>query len=57
MITFRWFGPGDPISLTYIRQIPAVRGIVAALFDIPVGEPWPLDRIAALREDVELHGM
>jgi mannonate dehydratase len=57
MITFRWFGPSDPIPLTYIRQIPAVRGIVAALFDIPIGEPWPLDRIAALREDVEQHGM
>ena len=57
MITFRWFGPRDPIPLAYIRQIPAVRGIVGALFDIPVGEPWPLDRIAALREDVEFHGM
>ncbi len=57
MITFRWFGPRDPIPLAYIRQIPAVRGIVGALFDIPVGEPWPLDRIAALREDVEQHGM
>src|SRR5258706_3446189 len=57
MITFRWFGPRDPIPLAYIRQIPAVRGIVGALFDIPVGETWPLDRIAALREDVEQHGM
>lgn len=57
MITFRWFGPRDPIPLAYIRQIPAVRGIVGALFDIPVGEPWPLDRIEALREEVERHGM
>lgn len=57
MITFRWFGPRDPIPLTRIRQIPAVRGIVGALFDIPVGEVWPLDRIAALREEVERHGM
>ncbi|HEY8832287.1 MAG TPA: mannonate dehydratase [Gemmatimonadaceae bacterium] len=57
MITFRWFGPSDPISLAYIRQIPAVRGIVGALFDIPVGERWPLDRIAALREEVERHDM
>ena len=57
MITFRWFGPRDPISLAYIRQIPAVRGIVGALFDIAVGEPWPLERITALREDVERHGM
>jgi len=57
MITFRWFGPRDPIPLTYIRQIPAVRGIVGSLFDIPVGDLWPLDRIAALREEVERHGM
>jgi mannonate dehydratase len=57
VITFRWFGPRDPIPLAHIRQIPAVRGIVGALFDIPVGQPWPLDRIAALREEVELHDM
>jgi mannonate dehydratase len=57
MITFRWFGPRDPIPLAYIRQIPAVRGIVSALFDIPVGERWPLDRLLALREEVERAGM
>ncbi|MFL5603159.1 MAG: mannonate dehydratase, partial [Gemmatimonadaceae bacterium] len=57
MITFRWFGPRDPIPLGYIRQIPAVRGIVGALFDIPVGEPWPLDRIESLREEVVGNGM
>jgi mannonate dehydratase len=56
-LTFRWFGPRDPIPLTYIRQIPAVRGIVGALFDIPIGEPWPLDRVESLREEVEAHGM
>ncbi len=57
MITFRWFGPRDPIPLAHIRQIPAVGGIVGALVDIPVGEPWPLDRIEALREEVERHDM
>jgi mannonate dehydratase len=57
VITFRWFGPRDPIPLAHIRQIPAVRGIVGALFDIPVGQPWPLDRIETLREEVERHGM
>ena len=57
MITFRWFGPLDPIPLTHIRQVPAVRGIVSSLFDIHVGEPWPLDRISALRAEVERHGM
>ncbi|MGH7677884.1 MAG: mannonate dehydratase [Gemmatimonadaceae bacterium] len=57
MITFRWFGPADPIPLRHIRQIPAVRGIVGALFDIPVGEPWPLDRIARLIDEVEDAGL
>jgi mannonate dehydratase len=57
MITFRWFGPRDPIPLEYIRQIPAVRGIVGALFDVPVGEVCPLDRITALSEEIEKHGM
>jgi mannonate dehydratase len=57
LITFRWFGQRDPIPLAYIRQIPAVRGIVGALFDIPVGEAWTLDRLAHLRGEVEEHGM
>jgi mannonate dehydratase len=57
VITFRWFGANDPIPLQYIRQIPAVHGIVSALFDIPVGEPWPLDRIARLIDEVEDAGM
>lgn len=57
MITFRWFGQRDPVPLAYIRQIPAVRGIVGALFDIPVGEAWTLDRVAELRRAVAEHGM
>ena len=57
MITFRWFGLRDSIPLAYIRQIPAVHGIVSALFDIPVGEAWTLDRLARLRGEVEDHGM
>jgi mannonate dehydratase len=57
VITFRWFGLRDRIPLAHIRQIPAVRGIVSALFDIPVGHPWPLDRISALRDEVERAGL
>jgi mannonate dehydratase len=57
MITFRWFGPSDPIPLAHIRQIPAVRGIVSACYDVPVGDAWPLDRLLALREAVERAGL
>ena len=57
MITFRWFGPRDPVSIANIRQIPAVRGIVSAVFEIPVGEPWPIDEIERLRDTVERHDL
>jgi mannonate dehydratase len=53
VITFRWFGPSDPVRLEFIRQIPVVRGIVGALFDIPVGTAWPLERVEALRDEVD----
>ena len=57
MITFRWFGQADSVPLAYIRQIPAVRGIVGALFEIPIGEAWTLERVARLRDEVEEHRM
>lgn len=57
MITFRWFGNLDPIPLSRIRQIPAVRGIVSALYDVAVGDPWPFEKIAALRDQVEAEDM
>lgn len=57
MITFRWFGQRDPIPLSHIRQIPAVRGIVSALFEIPVGEAWTFDHVGRLRDEVDRHAM
>jgi mannonate dehydratase len=56
-LTFRWFGPDDPIPLAFIRQIPGVTGIVSALYDIPVGEAWPRDRLTALKADIETAGL
>ena len=51
-MTFRWFGAGDPIPLAHIRQIPGVRGIVSALYDVAVGDAWPRERIARLKDEV-----
>ncbi len=57
-MTFRWFGEkDDSISLKQIRQIPAVTGVVGALYDVPVGEVWPMDKIIALRDSVEEAGL
>jgi mannonate dehydratase len=56
-MTFRWFGPSDPIPLAFIRQIPGVRGVVSALYDVPAGEVWGRDRIARLVGRVEAAGM
>jgi mannonate dehydratase len=56
-MTFRWFGASDPIPLAYIRQIPGVRGVVSALYDLPVGAAWPKARLARLREDIDAAGL
>src|ERR687896_1440018 len=56
-MTFRWFGPDDPIPLEYVRQIPGVRGVVSALYDVPVGEAWPADSLARLRDTIDRAGL
>ncbi|GAA2181591.1 mannonate dehydratase [Brooklawnia cerclae] len=54
----RWFGAqDDPIPLQYIRQVPNVTHVVGALFDVPVGEVWPLEEIEALRDQIESAGL
>ena len=48
-MTFRWYGESDSIPLSYIRQIPAVEGVVTAVYDVPVGEVWPMEKILRLK--------
>jgi len=58
-MTFRWFGPSpaDPIPLEFIRQIPGIEGIVSALYDIPVGDPWPRERLEQLATQIDDAGL
>ena len=56
-MTFRWFGADDPVSLEKIRQIPGVRGVVSALYDIAVGETWTADRLEQLAETIDKAGL
>ncbi len=56
-MTFRWYGPEDPVTLKNIRQIPGVTGIVSALYHLPVGEVWPADGLAELKGEIESFGL
>lgn len=56
-LSFRWYGESDPVKLEYIKQIPTMESIVTAIYDVPVGEVWPMDKILALKETVEKAGL
>lgn len=57
-MTFRWYGATmDPIPLNYIRQIPNMYGVVTSLMDIPAGELWTRERLAALKKQVNDAGL
>jgi mannonate dehydratase len=56
-MSFRWFGESDSVPLAYIRQIPGVSHIVSAVYDVPVGEPWPLASVLALKQRIEDAGL
>src|SRR5919199_4120152 len=56
-MTFRWFGTDDPVPLEYVRQIPGVRGVVSALYDVPVGEPWPAESLERLGAAIDARGL
>lgn len=57
ILSFRWYGPSDPVTLERIAQIPKCAGIVTALYDLPTGDLWPADLIAETRESVEAAGL
>ncbi len=52
-LSFRWYGAEDPVTLEYIRQIPGMRNIVSAVYDVPAGEVWSNESILALKRQIE----
>ncbi|MEX0348922.1 MAG: mannonate dehydratase [Paracoccaceae bacterium] len=54
--TWRWYGPYDKISLAEIRQTGA-QGIVTALHEVPYGEVWSREAIAARKAEIDAAGL
>ncbi len=56
-MSFRWYGKTDTISLEYISQIPGVRSVVSAVYDVAPGEVWPRESLAYIKNECERHGL
>ncbi len=56
-LSFRWYGLDDPVTLQNIRQIPTMESIVTAIYDVPVGEVWEMEKINDLKQVVEDSGL
>lgn len=52
----RWFGPNDTVTLAEIRQTGAT-AVFTALHEVPAGEAWPADLIAARRDTIAAAGL
>ena len=56
-MTFRWYGPDDPVTLDKIRQIPGMSGVVSAVYEVPAGEVWPEEGIERIRAQAAQNGL
>lgn len=55
--SFRWYGEDDPVTLEQIRQIPGMRSIVSAVYDVAPGEVWPRESLQYIADQCAAHGL
>lgn len=56
-LSFRWYGDSDPVTLENISQIPGMRSIVSAVYEVKPGEVWPEEAIAKMVKQCEEKGL
>ncbi len=56
-MSFRWYGKEDPVSLRYISQIPNMRSVVSAVYDVKPGEVWPKESLSEMKKQCEENGL
>ena len=56
-LSFRWYGESDPITLEKISQIPTMRSIVSAVYDVKPGGVWSYESIEKIKSEAEKHGL
>ena len=56
-MTFRHYGPGDPVTLEQVSQIPVIKSVVSAVYDVPAGGIWSHESIAAVKDAAAAHGL
>ena len=56
-LSFRWYGNDDPVTLEYISQIPNMRSVVTAVYDVKPGEIWSEQSLSHIKDECEKHGL
>lgn len=56
-MTFRWYGENDCIPLQHISQIQCISGVVTAVYDVPVGQVWPIELLEKQKRLCEAAGL